>query len=568
MTRSLSRPSGVRPAALAASLAVASIGASVPDARAGNADLDTSYAFGGTMLRELSAYGSRGSAGALQPDGKLLLGGWVQDAYGGNDFGVARHVADGYPDFGFGDGTGKLVFDIVNSQNEVTDMAYTSTGIFVAGFSYIGANPVMTLTKLTHAGALDTTFASGGKLTVQVGTWSMANALAVQADGKILLVGQSFDAVTKNDFAVVRVNANGTLDSSFGLSGKVRIPLSSSDNDLAHGVAVANDGSIYVTGESRNGSVFSTPVIRLNLYGDLDPTFGSGGIVFLSRAGYSLYGRAIAIDLEGKPIVGSNALQSAPYLYGVNMTRLLSNGALDTAYNGSGHFYTPLAPDGVYDLNAMEVTPMGTALVAGSLNITSGSTSTIFTARFGEGGMLDASYANGAGYKLGGIGSTYASPTGAEFLALAPDGKFYVGGYSQARYFSLRFQGDAWDMTPNQVFYTPYEDVPRSTLQTSGLIHIDGLTLGARVPISVEGGSYIRNGAPATTAPGYVGNGDWIKLVHTSAATYDSTVTTTLIVGGLSPANNRSTILGTRMSASFSSTTLPMSPKHGGGEPL
>ena len=573
MTRSFSlltrfRAPFFRKTMLAAAIVATSSGIAAVDARAGNADLDTSYAFGGVFLRELSAYGGRGTAGALQPDGKLLLGGWVQDAYGGTDFGIARHLNDSVPDYVFGDGTGKLVYDIVYSQNEVTDMAYTSAGIYAAGFSYIGANPVMTLTRLTHAGALDTSFASGGKLTVQVGTWSMAQGIAVQPDGKILLVGQSFDAVTKNDFAVVRVNTNGTLDSSFGLSGKVRIALSSNDNDLAHSVAVTPDGKIYVAGESRNGSVFSTPVIRLNLYGDLDPGFGSGGIVYLSRTGYNLYGRAVALDLEGKVIVGSNALQAAPYLYGVNVTRLNTDGTLDTAYNGNGHFYTPIAPNGLYDLNAMEVTPLGKTMLAGQLSISSSGTTTAFTARIGEGGFLDPSYNNGVGYKFGDIGSSYASPTSAEFLALAPDGKFYVGGYSQARYFAMRYQGDALDVTPDQAVFAPYDDVARSTQQTSQLIYISGLTLGARVPISVSNGSYIRNGAPATTVPGYVANGDWIKLVHTSSPNYGSTVVTTLTVGGLSPANNRGTILGTQMVASFGSTTLPFPSKGGGGEPL
>ncbi len=352
-----------RKLALCAAIALSTL--ATGSVMAGNADIDTTYVFGGGFLRELGPYTTRGTSGELQPDGKLLLVGVTYDANCYSDFGIARHLAEGEPDFSFGAGTSQTVFDLFNQNNEATEVAYSSAGIYLAGYSFNGAFAYMTVARLTHAGALDTSFGINGKVSIQMGTWSMINGIAVQRDGKIVLVGVSEDPTTKQDYVVVRLNTDGSTDSSFGLGGKVRIPLSTNDNDSAHGVVVRDDGSILVVGETRIGSQFSTDVICLNQYGDLNPSFGIDGIARLSRTGYSLYGRAIALDMEGKAVVASNALQSSPYLRGIHMSRLNTNGSLDTSYNGIGHFFTPLAPPSIYDLNAMEVLPTGQALAVG-----------------------------------------------------------------------------------------------------------------------------------------------------------------------------------------------------------
>lgn len=533
---------------------------------AGNADIDTTYVFGGGFLRELGPYTTRGTSGALQPDGKLLLVGVPYDANGYSDFGIARHLAEGEPDFSFGAGTSQTVFDLFNQNNEATEVAYSSAGIYLAGYSFNGAFAYMTVARLTHAGALDTSFGINGKVSIQMGTWSMINGIAVQRDGKIVLVGVSEDPTTKQDYVVVRLNTDGSTDSSFGLGGKVRIPLSTNDNDSAHGVVVRDDGSILVVGETRIGSQFSTDVICLNQYGDLNPAFGIDGIARLARTGYNLYGRAIALDMEGKAVVASNALQFSPYLRGINMTRLNANGTLDTSYNGGvGHVFTPLAAQAVYDLNAMEVLPTGQALAVGQIMIHNGDTTSIFSARFNEGGMLDPAYNNGVGYKLGDVGGTIANQAMAEFVSILPNGRFYVGGHAQSKIFALRYQGDPLDLVPNQLSYIPYINVARSTVQTSQQMYVNGLSPGARVPVTVSGGMYSVNGGPATSAPGLVDNGDSIRLTHTSSASYSTTATTTLYIGGLTPANNRGNIIGDRMVASFESTTAPLPAGGGGG---
>lgn len=535
-------------------------------ALAGNADIDSTYVGGGGFLRSLSDYGSRGTTGALQPDGKLLIVGAAADVYRRTDFGIARHLAEGEPDFTFGAGTSQKVFDIFNWawNNEPTEVAYTSSGIYLAGYTF-GPLPYMTVAKLTPAGELDVTYGVSGFVTIQMGNSSMINGIAVQHDGKLVIVGSSEDPTTKQDFVAVRLNTNGSTDSSFGLMGKVRIPLSANDNDLAHGVVVRDNGDILIVGETRIGSQFSTDVVCLNQYGDLCAAFGNNGIARLQRPGYSLYGRTIALDGEGRIVIGSDALQSSPFFRGIHMSRLNANGTLDTTYNGSGHLYVQMAQGPWYELNAMEILPTGQALVTGQLRISNGEVATIFTARIAGNGTLDSSYNNGAGYKLGDIDGSFADPSSAEFLSILPNGRFYVGGYGYGQIFVIRYQGDALDLVPNQLGFPAQANVPRSTLVSSPLMYIDGLSPNARVPVTVGGGFYSLNGGQATNAPGMVKNGDSIQLIHTSSASYYTTATTTLHIGGLAPANNRSNIIGERMIATFESTTGGISGGPGGG---
>jgi uncharacterized delta-60 repeat protein len=91
-------------------------------------------------------------------------------------------------------------------------------------------------------GSLDTTFSGDGKLTTQVGIVGGASSVAIQSDGKIVVAGGA-----DNDFAVVRYNPDGSLDTDFFGVGMVITPVSSGD-DYANGVVIQPDGKIVVGG--------------------------------------------------------------------------------------------------------------------------------------------------------------------------------------------------------------------------------------------------------------------------------------------------------------------------------
>lgn len=529
-------------------------------ASAANTDLDPAYGFGGGFLRVIGPVADRANGAALQPDGKLVMAGLSKDLASADLFGLLRHLDDGTPDTGYGDGTGKVLLDLLPGYDTAIDVAHTAAGTYVAGTSCANGTGQcgMSLARLTPLGTLDTSFGNGGIFTTTYDTYALTRAMAVQRDGKILLVGSSWTSNNEFNTVVVRVDANGTLDASFGLMGAVRVNLSYAQTDVATDVAVGDDGRIFVAGYTYHQGDHKNFVLAFNPHGDYDRGFRNGDMLYFTQAGYHYYDPCIAIDPDGGIVIASQALRMQPYTWGMNVSRILPNGTLDTTYGVNGHrFATPASGGGIYTISGLEVLPTGQAMVAGtrSAGTATSGYSKPFMARFTTSGALDPLFAGGAGYKDGDISSANAYGTAGRFLDVAPDGKLYLGGYTEDMFFVLRYLGDPLDVAPAPVMFPERNAVPRSSVQTTDAVTVSGLTAGARVPISVSGGSYIRNNAPATTQPGYVANGDTIRLVHTAASGYSSQVTTTLTFGGLSPANNRGIVLGEATTASFTTIT-------------
>ena len=112
------------------------------------------------------------------------------------------------------------------------------------------------------SGALDTSFNSTGKLTTAIGSFGdFAVALAIQPDGKIIAAGNSHNG-SNSDFALVRYNSDGSLDTSFDTDGKLITAIGSSD-DFANALAIQPDGKIIAAGSSSNGSNYDFALIRL-----------------------------------------------------------------------------------------------------------------------------------------------------------------------------------------------------------------------------------------------------------------------------------------------------------------
>jgi uncharacterized delta-60 repeat protein len=115
-------------------------------------------------------------------------------------------------------------------------------------------------------GSLDTTFGTGGIVTTNIAIGSSADyarSIAIQPDGKIVIVGES-DQGSSRDFAVLRYNANGTLDTTFSEDGKVTTDINNSAEDYARSVAVQSDGKIIVAGDSSQVGSRDFTVVRYN----------------------------------------------------------------------------------------------------------------------------------------------------------------------------------------------------------------------------------------------------------------------------------------------------------------
>ncbi len=160
--------------------------------------------------------------------------------------------------------------------------------------------------RLLSAGALDTTFGSGGKVITPVPTSLLdaAQAVAYQPDGKMVVAGSS-GGQFHGAAAVARYNANGTLDTTFGSGGRAVTPLGGQQHSfLAADVEVLPGGKILVLGNDSTGFSTSVALIRYNANGTLDTTFGSGGstVVSLSAAGTDL----TVLPGSGTILVGGN----------------------------------------------------------------------------------------------------------------------------------------------------------------------------------------------------------------------------------------------------------------------
>ena len=149
-------------------------------------------------------------------------------------------------------------------------------------------------------GDLDTSFGTGGKVTTAIGSADdTAYSVVLQSDGKIIAVGQS-DNGANTDFAVVRYNADGSLDTSFDTDGKVTTAIGSS-SDNARSVVLQSDGKIILSGYSV-GATRDFAVVRYNADGSLDTSFGTGGIVTTPIGSGTDEAYSVVLQSDGKII--------------------------------------------------------------------------------------------------------------------------------------------------------------------------------------------------------------------------------------------------------------------------
>ncbi len=273
--------------------------------------------------------------------------------------------------------------------------------LFLLSFSTIFALP----------GDLDTTFGvSGGYvvsdfLAAQVD--ERANDVAVQTDGKIVVVGSRFAAVNSVDYLAARYNADGTLDTTFSSDGIFL--LHNSNSDVLNAVAIQTDGKIVAVGQSN--STTEAYVIRLNANGTLDTTFSGDGIFEITSAGVAL---SVALQTDAKIVIGSRGLSGESIII-----RLNTNGALDTTFDTDG--IASLSPNH-YEPYGLAIQSNGRIVVAGTSSISAGGD--ISTVRLLTSGALDTSF------DTDGIAVTavYAGDSEARSLAIQTDGKIVVGG--------------------------------------------------------------------------------------------------------------------------------------------
>jgi uncharacterized delta-60 repeat protein len=301
-----------------------------------NGTLDSSFAGGGKLRTSIDG---EAYAVAVQPDGKIVLAGSTRIV--NDDFVVIRLLPDGSFDTSF-NGTGFVITSLTASNDVALGLAIQPDGkIIAAGYAVTAITGPgdldFALVRYNADGTLDTTFSSDGRVLTPVGTSTdIATSVVLQPDGKIVVAGSSFvNFLAFNDFAAVRYNADGTLDTSFGTGGKVITPVGT-NNDEARALAIQPDGKLVVVGESSFGFTTRFAVVRLTASGSLDTSFGASGVV-TTPVGLSSSGAfAVAIQTNGKIVVGGYALIGASNAFAI--VRYNLDGTIDFPFaeNRSG----------------------------------------------------------------------------------------------------------------------------------------------------------------------------------------------------------------------------------------
>ncbi|MFO1351346.1 MAG: delta-60 repeat domain-containing protein [Gammaproteobacteria bacterium] len=392
-----------------------------------------------------------GAGVAIQSDGKIVVAGSINLAGNNYDFGVARLNSDGSPDAaGFNGGVTTIGFNLGNNNADFARAVAIQADkkILVAGTAERTAEDIdFAVIRLLPNGNPDGGFGNGGKVTVNVNLGPGApyddlSAMVVQADGKILLAGSAYHELTiaSSDFAVVRLNANGSPDNGFGNSGRavVAFDVGNQGRDYLHAMALQKDGKIVLGGTVNvgTGDLDSDrfAVARLNANGTPDASFGTGGKAVVPVFGADL--RSVAVQADGKIVLAGAFRSGGDSRFGI--ARLNSNGVLDSSFASGGALAVEFSPTDIKwdNAQAVAVQTNGKIVVAGGayqfypffdvgvarLNA-DGSPDEDFgpggktTFTFGEAGDLDSisGIAIQADGKIVVAGSTLLSPAAAPF---------------------------------------------------------------------------------------------------------------------------------------------------------
>lgn len=306
------------------------------------------------------------------------------------------------PSFGGGDGVVLTGFNPVDASAQAV-LQQPDGKLVVAGW-VSATNPstdekrMMVARYHSSNGTLDTTFSGDGVMQISYDDGIRAQALARQSDGKLLVAGWTRHVGSNDKLAVVRINANGTLDALFGSNG-----ISTADagptNARAFAVAARSDGSIWVAGYSSqagtNGDDFM--LVRFKSNGALDTGFGSGGGILTDIGRGTDRAYALLKQADGKTVLmGESAVlvNNVPVGRHFGVLRFNSDGSLDKSFSGDGKQTTAFrsSDDAVARTGIQQKD--GRLVVVGSSAATSGGDRDIAIVRYLSTGALDSNFGN------------------------------------------------------------------------------------------------------------------------------------------------------------------------------
>jgi uncharacterized delta-60 repeat protein len=301
--------------------------------------LDTSFSGDGRVQTNFT--GSDGANDVALQGNKIVVAGRSLDDTGTAHFALARYNPDGSLDPNFsGDGKRTTIFGSSGEQG-ATGVALQSDGKIVAvGTTNEGGSDDFALARYRLDGSLDPSFSGDGKQTTDFGFEELDQAfgVAIQADGKIMVVG---DGGFVAFFALARYNPDGTLDPSFSGDGRHQVSFVGGPDTANEATAVAlqGDGKIVAVGRAGNFATGDVDfaLARLNANGSLDTSFSGDGRQTTSFSEGGFDGATdVAIQANGRIVAVGVASGGGATGDDFGLARYNANGSLDTSFSGDG----------------------------------------------------------------------------------------------------------------------------------------------------------------------------------------------------------------------------------------
>ncbi len=336
---------------------------------------------------------------------------------------------------------GTVTTDFSGSLDEINTAARQPDGkIVVAGVvTVLGSVHKVGLARYNSNGNLDTAFGAGGKVITDFFGTNIsrqgASSLVIQPDGKIVVAGVVLPSSGSNqaDFGLIRYNADGSPDATFGSGGKVITNVAANKHDVAMALALQPDGKIVAAGFNGASQSPQLPsdfvIVRYNSNGSIDTTFGAGGIVITDFNNDVDFAFSLVIQPDGKMVAGGVIYNRSNSSYDFAIARYDSNGSLDNTFGSGGKVITDFGsiPNDPRDdvLTSMILQSDGKILAAGTGEPNRNTTSADFVvARFNSNGSLDTAFGTG-----GKVATDFNGTIDfATSIALQPDGRFVVAG--------------------------------------------------------------------------------------------------------------------------------------------
>ncbi|HKY62319.1 MAG TPA: delta-60 repeat domain-containing protein [bacterium] len=416
-------------------------------AGANPADLDTTFGISGKVVENVGP-SDRIFTLAMQSDGKILSGGAASNGVD-DDLVLLRFLPTGELDSTFGNG-GRVISNFGENEGAVKIFSLPSGKILAVGTAETTNNGNFLLARYNSDGTLDASFGSGGTTVSDLGSFERVISATLYPDGKILVTGaQLGGGVT--DVALARYDANGNLDGTFGSGGIVIQDFGGSET--AGGVALQSGEKILISGDFSDGGNSDFALFRFEGDGLPDLSFGTDGKVRTDIATIDVES-ALTVQNDGKLVlVGSAGETDSSGSFAI--LRYNPDGSLDSGFGTDGKVVTNFGSSAL--ATAVALSSDGKIIVAGfavmapppnplELNI--------FVVRYESNGDLDTSFGSDGKAEF-----NFGTFELANALALQADGKILVAGNQDDDFLVFRLAdsgtGGGCQLSKDQAVFTP-----------------------------------------------------------------------------------------------------------------